>query len=63
MSLNESIVEEAALKWFEVLGYAIGHGLHLAPGEPAAERNSFGELVLAGRLREAIRQLNRVIPE
>ena len=63
MSLNESIVEEAALKWFEILGYSIGHGPHLALGEPAAERNSFGELVLAGRLREAIRKLNRAIPE
>ena len=63
MSLNESIVEAAALEWFDVLGYSIGHGPHLAPGQPAAERNSFGELVLAGRLREAIRQLNRAIPE
>ena len=63
MSLNESIVEEAALEWFDVLGYSIGHGPHLAPGEPAAERNSFGELVLAGRLREAIRRLNLAIPE
>jgi type I restriction enzyme, R subunit len=42
MSLNESIVEEAALG---ELGYAVGHGPHLAPGEPAAERDSFGEVV------------------
>ncbi len=38
MSLNESIVEDAALEWFGELGYAVGHGPHLAPGEPAAER-------------------------
>ena len=63
MSLNESTVEAAALEWFDILGYSIGHGPHLAPGELAAERNSFGEMVLAGRLREAIRQLNRAIPE
>jgi hypothetical protein len=31
MSLNESIVEEAALEWFGELGYAVGHGPHLAP--------------------------------
>ena len=37
MSLNESIVEDAALDWFGELGYAVGHGPHLAPGEPAAE--------------------------
>jgi len=54
MSLNESIVEDAALEWFGELGYAVGHGPHLAPGEPAAERDSFGDVVLVGRLRDAI---------
>lgn len=39
MTLTESIVEDAALEWFGELGYAVGHGPHLAPGEPAAERN------------------------
>ena len=37
MSLNESTVEDAALAWFGELGYAVGHGPYLAPGEPAAE--------------------------
>ena len=63
MSLNESIVEDAALEWFGELGYAVGHGPHLAPGEPAAERESFGEVVLVGRLGEAIRRLNPAIPD
>jgi len=63
MSLNESIVEDAALTWFGELGYAVGYGPQLAPGEPAAARDSFGEVVLAGRLREAIRRLNPKIPE
>ena len=63
MSLNESIVEDAALGWFGELGYAVGHGPQMAPGEPTAERDSFGEVVLAGRLRKAIRRLNPAIPE
>ena len=63
MLLNESIVEDAALEWFGELGYAVGHGPHLAPGEPAAERDSFSEVVLVERLREAIRRLNPPIPE
>ncbi len=63
MSLNESIVEDAALEWFGELGYAVGHGPHLAPGEPAAERDSLDGVVLVGRLREAIRRLNPAIPE
>jgi len=63
MTINESIVEDAALEWFGELGYAVGHGPHIAPDEPAAERASFGEVVLVGRLREAIRRLNPSIPE
>jgi type I restriction enzyme R subunit len=63
MSLTESIVEDAALTWFGELGYAVGHGPDLAPGEPAAERDGFGDVVLVGRLREAIRRLNLAIPE
>lgn len=63
MSLNESTVENAALEWFGELGYAVGHGPHMAPGEPATERDSFGDVVLVGRLREAIRRLNPAIPE
>jgi type I restriction enzyme R subunit len=63
MSLNESIVEHAALEWFGQLGYAIGHGPHLAPGERAAEREGFDDVVLVERLRAAIRRLNPAIPE
>lgn len=62
VQLNESIVEDAALSWFGELGYAIGHGPNMAPGEPAAERDSFADVVLVGRLREAIRRLNPAIP-
>lgn len=38
MTITESIVEDAALDWFGDLGYTLGHGPHMAPGEPAAER-------------------------
>jgi type I restriction enzyme R subunit len=62
MSLRESTVEDAAMGWFQDLGYAVLPGTQLAPGEPAAERESFSDVVLLGRLREAIRRLNRAIP-
>jgi type I restriction enzyme R subunit len=48
MSLNESIVEDAALEWFGELGYAVEYGPHIAPGEQAEERDSFGRAVLTG---------------
>lgn len=35
MGINESIVEDASLEWFRELGYAVGYGPHLAPGEYA----------------------------
>ena len=60
---NDSSVEDAALDCFGELGDAVWDGPHLAPGEPAAQRDSFGEVVLVGRLREAIRRLNPVVPE
>ncbi len=62
MSLNESIIEEAALEWFAELGYAVGHGPQMAPGEVAAERDAFGDVVLVGRLRKAISRLNPSVP-
>ena len=63
MSLNESIVEDAALTWFGELGYTIGHEPHMALGETAAERDSFGDVVLAGRSREATWHLYPAIAE
>jgi type I restriction enzyme, R subunit len=62
MQLNESIVEEAALSWFTQLGYAVAHAPHLAPGEIATERSSFADVILVGRLRDAIARLNPTIP-
>ena len=63
MSLNESIVEDAALGWFGELGYGIVNGPKFAAGEQSGERESFGDVILVGRLRDAIRRLNPGIPE
>src|SRR5690242_3801352 len=59
---TESVVEEAALEWFESLGYAVRHGDEIAPEEPAAERASFGDVVLMERLRSALARINPSIP-
>ncbi|MBS0198777.1 MAG: type I restriction endonuclease subunit R [Planctomycetes bacterium] len=56
--MTESVVEEAALNWLAGLGYAVILGPTIAPEEPAAERNSFDEVILAGRLRDALARLN-----
>ncbi len=62
MSLNESIVGDAALTWFGELGYAIGHGSSITPGELASGRNSFGDAVLVRHFREALQRRNQANP-
>jgi len=62
MTLNEGSVEDITLGWFRELGYAIEHGPNLAPGESRAERETYGDVILAGRLREAIERLNPSVP-
>jgi len=46
MGSTKSIVEDAALEWFGELGYTVGHGPQLAPGEPAAESASPALVIL-----------------
>jgi type I restriction enzyme, R subunit len=59
---TESDVEEAALYYFEQLGYSILHGSDIAPEEPQAERASYAEVILEGRLRSALVKINPQIP-
>ena len=61
--MNEAIVESVALECFAELGYSVAQGPHIAPSEPAAERVAFAEVILVGRLRDAIWRLNSSIPE
>jgi hypothetical protein len=46
MSLDASIDQAAALEWRRELDHAIDKGPHPAAGEPAAERDWYGNLVL-----------------
>jgi len=60
--IHESHIEEAALDWFEELGWSVLHGPDIAPEEPASERNSYGDVILRGRLESAIDSLNPTLP-
>jgi len=61
-AFSESVIEQAALAWLESLGYLILSGLEIAPGEPAAERDNYGQVVLEYRLRQALVRLNPQVP-
>ena len=62
MTVNEDTVEQAAIEWFEELGYAYLAGPSIAPGEPGAERDSYGDVVLKSWLTAAIDRLNPAAP-
>jgi type I restriction enzyme R subunit len=62
MTVTENTVEQAAIEWFEELGYAYLAGPSIAPGEPGAERDSYGDVVLKSWLTAAIDRLNAKIP-
>ena len=62
MRINEDTVEQAAIDWFKALGYDYVLGPEIAPGEPGAERASYGEVLLKGRLRRALARINTHIP-
>lgn len=63
--ISEDAVEQAMLEWLAGLGWATAHGPDISPPDartPGLERDSYREVVLAGRLREAIARLNPHIP-
>jgi type I restriction enzyme R subunit len=60
--ISEATTELAALEWFSAIGYATEHGANVGPGEAGAERESFGDVVLIERLRDAVARLNPSVP-
>lgn len=61
-AFTELVVEEAALAWLAGVGWRVCNGAEIAPGEPAAERDHYGQVVFAQRLRDALARLNPVLP-
>ena len=60
--LTESEVEDATLQWLAGLGYAVAYGPDIGPEDPAQERGSYDEVLLADRLRKALARLNPRLP-
>lgn len=54
----ESQLEEAALEWFEELGYTIIFGPDISPEGQYPERKNYGEVMLAERLKDALARIN-----
>jgi len=60
--VTESVVEQAALAWLESTGSQVVNGAEIAPGEPDAERDNYGQVALERRLRDALARNNPKLP-
>lgn len=60
--LNESAIEAFAVKLFERLGYTAVHGPDIAPDSETPERSDYAQVLLTGRLDDAIRRINPRLP-
>jgi len=63
--ISEDQVEQAALQWLADLGWSVAQGPDISPPDartPGTDRASYRDVVLAGRLRDAITRLNPHIP-
>ena len=58
MAILEDIVEEAAILWLQELGFQYLHGNDIAPDGPSKERDSYADVILEGRFKSALSQLN-----
>jgi type I restriction enzyme R subunit len=60
--MTEDQLEQEALGWLQDVGYSHRYGPDIAHDGPTPERSSYREVLLAGRLRDAITRLNPGIP-
>jgi type I restriction enzyme R subunit len=60
--MNEDQLEQETLRWLHDVGYLHCYGLDIAPDGPVPERSNYSQVLLVGRLREAINRLNPLVP-
>ncbi len=62
MKFDEGAVERAMVEMLKELGWSHVHGTVIAPDGSRPERPSYADTVLVGRLRDAIKRLNPLLP-
>ncbi|MEF2549611.1 type I restriction endonuclease [Aurantimonas sp. E1-2-R+4] len=62
MTINEDMVEQAALGIFADLGYTYAPAAHIAPDGSAPERTAYSDVILTERLAAAVGRFNPSIP-
>lgn len=61
--LTEGALEQLALTWFQDSGWEYRQGTDIAPDGETPERADYRQVVLTGRLREALQRLNPSVSE
>jgi len=61
--LSENAIEQMALEELRALGWQVAFGPDIAPDGDHPERATYGDVVLVGRLREALERINPEMPE
>ena len=61
-SVSENTVEQVALSWLRELGWDVAYGPNIAPDGDSPERDDYGDVMLARRLRDALARLNPGLP-
>ena len=61
--LTENAIEQMALEQLQTLGWQVAFGPDIAPDGSRPERETYGEVVLVERLREALMRINPDMPE
>ena len=60
--ITESAVEETTIDWFSDLGYQTAFGPDISPEGMVCERVEYSQVILVGRLRTALGNINPSIP-
>ena len=61
-SVTEDHLEQLALTWFQDAGWEFRHGPDIAPDGEVPERSDYRQVLLTGRLLEALRRINPDVP-
>ena len=60
--ISESVIEEVSIAWFEALGWETTRGPEISPDGEDPERLSYDQVILHGRLKNKLHDLNPGIP-
>ena len=56
-------MEQAALEWFEELGYETAFAPDISPGGDYPERSDYSDVILEERLKDALKRINADLPQ